>query len=530
MTIATFHDAKALWQYVSEDWTVKCLRMRTLYVHNTTMKVLPAFIGNPTSGSTPESVLQFHMEKKRLAFHVGFKAYHTSESALTEEAMKEFISMTAYLQDTHQLFVKPCQGFLFGGKKTLDGHNVEFKELDNYKEIDQPGLNLVTITANLIRCRMAYYRHYLRKDAETPAGDRHVQHVPEEHAPEEYPPDLPGAQNSPGAPGAQISPDLPGTPPVVGDVLFHKVRDAIINDPYLKKLEWEQTPVFKRLIKSCIDRGLTDEDEILGKIKHFAKTVDGLEDLDPEHVAMVSEVCEEALPGFFHGVASPQSISTEQKFQHIKDSTTPRKITKANLVQDYNKGICTMFDLGTTPEIQNLLHNRGPAIVNNEPEGRNLDAAFEGAKTPDSDYCEAPVQQQHGKQQLVKQKPCSEGEETIKRLTKQWRHSQREANRYKRVAEDIIGFVGGDPRILFYGTAEEYKSEVIRLKEKRKLTDLDSAQMKDNKLYKQDFSPDYEEKTRECTREFKKKCHKLLSRAAGRSPHPSRGERMVGRI
>ena len=170
-TTSAFNVAKALWRNVLDEWTVKCVQWRILYVHRSTNKVLPAFVGIPTTTSnptTPESVLQFHMEKKRKAFHLGFIAYHTPECALTEEAAKEFISMTAYLRDTHQMFVQPCgeKNFFFhGGIKFIDDHYVEFKALDDYKEPEQPGINLLTATINLVRSRAAM--GYYSKDTQT---------------------------------------------------------------------------------------------------------------------------------------------------------------------------------------------------------------------------------------------------------------------------------------------------------------------------------------------------------------------------
>ena len=170
---AAFHDAKALWKGVLDEWKIDmvCLRWRILYVHRSTNKVLPAFGGIPTMTSnpkTPESVLKFDEEKKRQAFHLGFIACHTPENALTEEAVKEFISMTHYLRDTHQMFVQPCgeKNFFFhGGIKFIDDHYVEFKALDDYKEPEQPGINLLTATINLVRSRAAM--GYYSKDTQT---------------------------------------------------------------------------------------------------------------------------------------------------------------------------------------------------------------------------------------------------------------------------------------------------------------------------------------------------------------------------
>ena len=402
-TISDFNDAKALWRHVLDEWTIKCVQWSILYVHRSTNKVLPAFDGisasNPT---TPESALQFHMEKKRKAFHLGFIVLHTSESTLTEEAAKEFISMTAYLRDTHQLFVQPCVDFLHGGTKHLDGHRVEFKALDDYKGTNRPGLNSITATTYLVRSRvtMGYY-----PDAQTST----LQHVPEENAKcEEHLPVSPGAQNSLGArnsPGAQNSPDLPSTPvaPVV-EVEAKKARfEEIKADKSLKT--WKNCSIVQ-VIPALIDKGLKDDQILDGcaEIQAVTESISPNTKFDQEHLEMAVSSIEKHDNTFF-----ASCNSNEDRWQKIKDSITPNKVTEADQVREYDKRIGSFKDLGETPEMRHMLdnqrrkHNNEARNLHHNNEARNLHEEFNAAKTPNSNYMlsndtsednGSPVQQQ----------------------------------------------------------------------------------------------------------------------------------------
>ena len=498
-TSAAFYRARERWRQVSNDWTVKVVRGNVLYVHKSSQKVLPAFDGPISSeySLTAESVLQFHVRKKRQAFHIAFEAYLDSHLDLEEDVANRFIRMTDYLDETHELFAKPCDGFLNGGPKQLDGHLVEFKALDDYGKIKPSELNQFSYLTAMVRSRMAL--SYLKRKQALHKDSAGLAAGPEDSAglaagPEDSAGLAAGPEDSAGlAVGPEIMEQcVVASKTPAKDCQILDANDVLFQDVAADESLQEciKRPIIPMMIKKLIDvHGLKEKAIIVQRVLEYERHIGGLFDiqLDSDACRVISDKCvKEVLPDFYADLGN--SASDDQKSKHFIDSITPNKRIAVSEVREYDKVIFPMAALQTTPTMENLLSQKmatAATKVNTDQRqaGKNLFSQFNDCKSGsmishDSDDAPSIQPIQAGHTNLIIEGQNKEIRNLLEKLfskTEEAEKYKNEAEKYKNLYE--LG-VGG----------------------KRKFGDLDSARLQRTNLLRDQFEDQCEQLTHQLKR------------------------------
>lgn len=308
-------------------------------------------------------VLHDHIDKRNKYFHLAFRMHRGDDPCVTEKAKSEFISMTAYLHQTHQ-FTDPHGSFLNGGLKHLDGHDVRFKPLPKC----EPNLPSVPWYP-----RERYMHVTVGKQAQPaePHPARHPEPRPERHPephPERQHPERPGKEPASGAPEQRLEEqpeDQPGQQPGQLDCIVAS-EDEQLFDQIMEELGDDVVcPIIVDYVNSMVNDG-KDKNEILEHI-HDQETWSAIEMAqkypnDPH----IIHILKTKLPGGFKDTClkdfadDDNTVSDEQAkcaVQICTPSSSRTPLTPAQRAKDHGRILTGVSGRGS-PEMQGILKKK----------------------------------------------------------------------------------------------------------------------------------------------------------------------------